>query len=62
MVNKKLISVLVAAVIVGSIAGAALMINSGADDSGDPPEADYPSSVTITQNDGRKVTVATPVE
>ncbi|HHT75936.1 MAG TPA: ABC transporter substrate-binding protein [Euryarchaeota archaeon] len=62
MVDKKLLTISVVVIMVCSVAGVALISNSGANDGEGPSNGRYPSSVTITQNDGRKVTVATPVE
>lgn len=62
MANMKMIAVLIAAIIIGSAAGYALLTNTEANDKEGPHMDEYPSSVTITQNDGTKVTVETPVE
>lgn len=72
MVNIKAVAILIVAVLIGSAAGYAMLSNG--EDNGIPGGKDndlpngegdkdgYPSSVTITQNDGKKVEVPTPVE
>lgn len=55
MKQIQIIAILVVVALVGSAAGYVLL-------SGSEPEEEYPNSVTITQNDGRKVVVQTPVE
>jgi iron complex transport system substrate-binding protein len=58
----KIIAVVVALVIIGSATGYVLLSNAKAGENKGTPTDEYPSSVTITQNDGKQVTVATPLE
>ncbi|MFA5311787.1 MAG: ABC transporter substrate-binding protein [Methanomassiliicoccales archaeon] len=58
MQKTKIIAILIVAILLGT-GGYVLLADDGSDpDTGD----EYPSSVTITQNDGKNVTVATPLE
>lgn len=59
MTKMKMIGILVAVAVIGSV-GAYALLNSTAGSK--EVEREYPTSVTITQNDGAQVTVATPVE
>ncbi len=62
MKKGKVAAIAVIAIIVAAIGGYSLLSGSNADDNTGSQSKVYPSSVTITQNDGGKVTVATPVE
>jgi len=57
-----LAAVAVIVVIAASVGGYALLSGSNVGDDPSSQSKVYPSSVTITQNDGEKITVATPVE
>lgn len=58
MKQIQIIAILVVIALVGSVGAYALL--SGSEDG--EKEKEYPNSVTITQNDGKKVVVETPVE
>jgi len=65
MINPKIIAILIVVILLGA-AGVVLLQGTG-DDGGDDDDDDtggqlYPSSVTITQNNGIQIEVPTPVE
>ncbi len=62
MSRIKIIAVLIALLAIASTTGYVLLSNANAGVDRGPQNKEYPGSVTITQNDGKQVTVATPVE
>jgi iron complex transport system substrate-binding protein len=62
MSRAKLLAIAIVLVIIGSATGYVLISNASSGDDRGFPNEEYPGSVTITQNDGKQITVATPVD